>query len=167
MIDILERLRQLNVADVMQRQVVSVSPYQTMVEAAAVLSGRYISGAPVVDEWGHCVGVLTAQDYVRRIAATAERSPPHHTPFGSRTDLLEERLGLPMAERERDCVAHYMSTAVQPISQTASLLRATQMMCAMHVHRLPVLDEEGAPVGIVTSLDIVAALVNAAQEVTP
>jgi CBS domain-containing protein len=57
-----------------------------------------------------------------------------------------------------------MSPAVQEIAPDASLLSAARVMCAMHIHRLPVLGAGGAPVGILTSLDIVSALANAMEE---
>ena len=62
----LNRLVSLRVADVMSRQVVPVYTHQTMAEAAAVFIEHGISGAPVLDEQGHCVGILSAADFVRR-----------------------------------------------------------------------------------------------------
>jgi CBS domain-containing protein len=50
---------------------------------------------------------------------------------------------------------------VQP-EQT--LLTAARLMCEKHVHRLPVLNLDGKPVGLITSMDVVAALVNAIDE---
>ena len=37
-------------------------------------------------------------------------------------------------------------------------------MCAEHIHHLPVLEDE-RPIGIVSTTDIVAALINAVDEV--
>jgi CBS-domain-containing membrane protein len=37
-------------------------------------------------------------------------------------------------------------------------------MCDEHIHRLPVLDGSGRITGVITSLDIVAAMANAADE---
>jgi magnesium transporter len=63
-----------------------------------------------------------------------------------------------------DMVSRFMSSGVQTIAAEAGLLEAARIMCATHVHRLPVMDEQHRPCGVVTSLDIVAALVNTVEE---
>ena len=60
-------------------------------------------------------------------------------------------------------VAH-MSRALQTLDAHTPIAEAARIMCAEHIHRLPVLDEHGHPVGMVTSLDIAAALVQAVDE---
>jgi CBS domain-containing protein len=57
-----------------------------------------------------------------------------------------------------------MAPAVQGIAAHTSLVEAGRIMCAQHIHRLPVLDDQGRPQGMVTSLDIVAAVVKAVEE---
>ena len=52
-------------------------------------------------------------------------------------------------------VSHAMRKGVMPV-----------FMCAAHVHRLPVVDDSEAPIGTLTSRDVVAALVNAMEEAT-
>ncbi len=61
----IERLLSLKVSDVMTPSVVTVSSHETMSEAAALMVEHHVSGMPVVDEAGHCVGVLSATDFVR------------------------------------------------------------------------------------------------------
>jgi predicted transcriptional regulator len=39
-------------------------------------------------------------------------------------------------------------------------------MCAEHIHRLLVLDQQERPVGVVSTMDVVAALLNAVEEST-
>jgi len=64
---------------------------------------------------------------------------------------------------DRDTVNCYMASAVQSIAADASLLKAGRMMCTAHLHRVPVLDGERV-VGIVSTMDIVAAMLNAVDE---
>ncbi len=63
-----------------------------------------------------------------------------------------------------DLVSLHMTAAVQTVHRDASLVEAGRIMCAEHVHRLPVVEESGQVVGLVSSLDIVAALVKAIEE---
>jgi len=82
------------------------------------------------------VGILSANDFVHR-----EANPT-----------------------DEDRVSCFMSSGVQSVEPEATLIKAAEMMCALHVHRLPVLDRHEKPVGLITSMDIVAALVNVVSE---
>src|SRR5688572_1984458 len=50
--------------DVMSREVVTIPRRMPMRDAAGILRRARISGAPVVDEQGRCVGVLSASDFL-------------------------------------------------------------------------------------------------------
>jgi predicted transcriptional regulator len=63
-----------------------------------------------------------------------------------------------------DLVQYHMSSAVQTIEHNCSLLDAGRNMCGQHIHRLIALDERSAPVGILSSLDIVATVISAVEE---
>jgi hypothetical protein len=63
---IIDRLSALRVADVMARNVVTVNESQSMGEVAQVLQDNEVSSAAVVNDRGHCVGVITATDFVKR-----------------------------------------------------------------------------------------------------
>ncbi len=138
-----DRLLTLKVKDVMTRDVVCVAKDQTLADAARLFVDKGISGAPVVDDGGYCVGVLSAIDYVRR----------EHVLQGKWDEVAEG-----------DRVRNEMSAGVRSITPEQTLLNAARVMCEKHVHRLPVLDAEGKPVGLITSMDVVAALVNAIEE---
>jgi CBS domain-containing protein len=56
---------ELTATDLMARNVVVLPQDTTVREAARVLRQEYISGAPVVDKHGRCVGVLSATDFLR------------------------------------------------------------------------------------------------------
>ena len=141
----IERLLSLRVTDVMSRNIVSISSYDTMNHAAHKLQEHSISGAPVVDEGGEFAGVLTAVDFMKKQDSTSEGI---------------QEIGC----RDGSLVCQYMTTDVQSITAQQPLLIAARLMCHKHIHRLPVLDERGGIAGIVTALDIVAAVVNAIDQ---
>jgi predicted transcriptional regulator len=62
---------------------------------------------------------------------------------------------------DNGCVRAHMSPKVQTIREHRSIVDAGHIMCEEHIHRLIVVDRQSRPVGIVTSLDLVSALVNA------
>lgn len=151
----IERLMALRVSDVMQRDVVRVPARSTMAEAAGMLLQHEISGAPVVDELDRCVGVLSAIDFVKRECELAGCSPHLLKPCQHESDV-----GL----FDKEGVEKYMTPTVQSIAIDAPLIQAAGIMNSAHLHRLPVLDSRGRPVGMITSLDIVAALSQAIEE---
>lgn len=158
----IERLLCLRVSDVMTRDVVSVSAGRAMPVAAATFVDSRISGAPVLNEAGRCVGVLSATDFVRRAVWTEEEARPK--------GVMECCLSaIPETDGDRrrpatDLVASYMSPAVHSVNVNRPLMEAARLMCQHHVHRLMVLDGEGRPAGVLTSLDLVAALIAAIEE---
>src|SRR4051812_41015010 len=49
-------------ADLMQRDIVTVSPDSTLREALALMTQNHVAGLPVMDGNGRCVGLITASD---------------------------------------------------------------------------------------------------------
>ena len=155
----IERLLTLRVSDVMQRNVIQLPAYSMMGEAAETLLQHEISGAPVVDDQGRCVGILSALDFVRRErdlaqGRAAERRQGHSGP--------KPMLNLGLFDDER--IETNMTRNVHSVRIDATLMQAAHIMCAAHVHRVPVLDASERPIGMISSLDIVAAMVHAIEE---
>lgn len=147
--------QQRRVGDVMTTEVVPVSVNQTMAEAARLMADRSLTAAPIVDEYGHCVGMLAGSDFMRK--QTVGDDEP--TLAGKQHELVQEpgSEAFHIAEAQTDLVGSYMAPGVQCVEPTATLAEAARIMCAQRVHQLPVLDAHSHPVGIVTSLDILAA----------
>ena len=66
----------MNVADIMTRRVISISPDATVQAAAKLMLERGISGLAVVDEKGVLAGVVTEGDLLRRDELGTERHRP-------------------------------------------------------------------------------------------
>ncbi len=161
-----ERLRSLQVADVMQTQVVTLHAYQTMTEAAQVLLEHNITGAPVVDEQGRVVGILSAVDFVRSKAQENLACSTQLSPLEFRTVHDEQTSTWCLEPVESDRVQAHMSQPVHTIAPHAPLAEAARIMCTQHIHRLVVIDRHGFPIGVLTSLDLTAALMQAVEEAT-
>ncbi|HQU41164.1 MAG TPA: CBS domain-containing protein [Pirellulales bacterium] len=149
----IERLLTLRVSDVMSRNVVSVAANKSMAEAATVLTQQFISGAPVVGNHNQCVGILSAIDFVRSIANASGASANPAAANGHACQIPAT-----------DLVASHMSALVQTVAIDQPLTAAARLMCQNHIHRLIALDDQGRPAGVLTSLDIVAALISALEE---
>jgi len=143
----------LTAADVMSSSVISVSQDMSLHEAAKLLDREQISGAPVVDDRGRCVGVLSATDFVHWVEHEHDApvaSPGEH--FCADWEVVDPEL-LPDDE-----VRRYMSTDLVTVDPQLPIARVARRMIDSHVHRLVVLDERRRPVGLVTSTDLLAAL---------
>lgn len=154
-------VRRILVSDVMNRKVVCISANALMAQAAALIVEHSISGLPVVDDAGLCVGILSTSDFTRR---ELHRDSEGHLPIANVQEILvqDEYSGtFRIEEILEDRVANHMTNAIQTISPQATVLQAARCMCLEQVHRLIVIDEGDRPVGIVSTLDVLAALVAA------
>lgn len=160
----IERLVSLKVADVMSRQVVSVSHNATMAEAARMMCEKEVRGMPVIDEQGRCVGIITTTDFTSRDQNLAESGGM--LVLDDEFAMYDRGSWSPVriAYIAEDRVRQHMTEAIQTVSEASSLLTAARMMCDEHIRRLVVLDESSRPVGVIGSLDVVAAMVNVIEE---
>ena len=81
----------LTAGDVMTRSVVLLPEEMPLREAAHLLRQAQVSGAPVVDEQGRCVGVLSAGDFLRRAEQEGrgtEKAPVPACPYQVKARLL-------------------------------------------------------------------------------
>jgi len=160
----IERLLSLRVSDVMNTPVTTISELASMAEAARTLAEREITGAPVVDASGRCVGMLSATDFAMREHRLALGD--EELSFGWEHAIEQEASDQPYQVEAiaEDRVSEHMSPAVQTINQTASLINAARIMCREHIHRLVIIDQDERPVGVVSSLDLVAAMIAVVEE---
>jgi len=160
----LERLQSLLIADVMSKAIVQVSSSQTMSEAAEVFMKNNVSAAPVVNEQGRCVGILSSTDFMKRECKCQSEDSSLLTMDNHR--LVQETIDEPLkiVSSAGNLARSYMTTAIQSVPSGTLLLSAARIMLAEHIHHLLVIDEQERPVGIVSTMDVVAALVNAVEE---
>ena len=67
-----KHLTALKAGDLMSREVVTIRQGMSMWEAADLLIKNQVSGAPIVDGNGKCVGVLSAADFMRAAREDAD-----------------------------------------------------------------------------------------------
>lgn len=158
--DTLKQLLVVRVADLMTSEVVTVSANSTMAEAAAILSKNKISGAPVVNEFEQCVGIISTADFVGGSESTDE-SNTLPTPAGEFLLARSDRAGVfHIAHVAEDLVKQHMSSATQTIDAEQTLIDAARYLRGEHIHHLVVIDEHAHPQGILTALDIVSEVVD-------
>ena len=84
-------LHALTAGDLMSRNVIPLPAEMSLRDAARLLRMAQVSGAPVVDEQGRCVGVLSAADFLRwaeKEGCGAEQVPLPACPYQVKGRLL-------------------------------------------------------------------------------
>jgi CBS domain-containing protein len=139
-------MRTWQVDDVMTRDVATVgeeTPYRRIVD---VLVRHGVSGVPVVDSFHRVLGVVSEADLL------------HKVEWAGRPDerrLFEGRRRRTAREKSAALVARDLMTApAVTIHARATLPAAARLMDREAVKRLPVLDDLGRLVGIVTRGDL-------------
>jgi CBS domain-containing protein len=122
----------LTAADLMNQEVVTIPQDMTLRAAARLLAREQISGVPVVNAQGQCVGILSASDFLALWAAE-----------GAAAD----------EEVHRHMTAD--PVLVEPSTPITTLAR---MMIDAHIHRVVVVDGQRKPIGVVSSTDVLAAV---------
>lgn len=146
----------LTAADLMSRTIVMIPEAMSMQGAAHLLSQNNVSGGPVVDHEGRCMGVISATDFLlvadrgtRPGANCFCRQPEGMT---SPWQIVDEG-GVP-----DDAVRYYMTRDPVMVSPSANIGELAEMMLNAHIHRIVVVDPERHPLGVVSSTDILAAV---------
>ena len=129
----------LRVGNLMTLDPITIGSEELALEAERLIKSYRISGLPVVDN-GVVVGVL------------------------SQTDLLVARSSeLISGNWPRLRVRHLMTRPAMTVSATSSVVSAAREMIDRHVHRLVVIDDAGAAIGVLTPLDLLRALLDEAD----
>ncbi len=149
----------MNVADIMTRQVISVTPQTTIAEAAQLLLDNRISGLPVVDPGGAVVGIVTEGDLLRRVETGTQRRHSHWLEFL----IAPGRLAREYTDANARNVGEVMSAEVVSVTPGDALPEVIRLMEHHHVKRLPVI-EAGRLVGIVSRANLVRALLHSLAE---
>lgn len=147
--------------DVMETGVVTIDPEASLLDAYRLFVEEEISGAPVVDEDGRVLGVVSAHDLLRateeeRDTVVAESryfrdleefSGPD---WGSAVEDFQDRL----AQRT---VRDVMTPSAIMVAPDATIAEVASTLRKHRVHRVLVTDEDRV-VGLISSFDLVALL---------
>ena len=149
----------MNASDVMTREILSVGPDTTVVEAVRTMLDNRISGLPVIDAAGRLVGILTEGDLLRRGEMGTERQ---------RSRWLEilmgpGRLAGEYVRTHGRKIGEVMTRDVVSVTLDTPLKEVVELMERHRIKRVPVLDGE-VLVGILSRADLLRALLGALEE---
>lgn len=123
----------LHASDVMIKDVITISEKTPLKEVTKMFSERRITGAPVVNEAGELVGVLSETDIIRKTSSIGAWSP--------------------------NMAGQIMTKPAVTVAPDETLQRVCELMSNRHIHRVVV--AEGAQIkGIITTMDILRTIAN-------
>ena len=129
--------------DVMTKVVVSVGPDDTVVEALGMMADYHITVLPVVDNKNRCVGILSTTDLV----------DPARWRNGETIDSDNSSI------RDKK-VCELMTADVESVKRESPIVNVAGTMLRQRIHHLPVVDENQQLLGILSTMDLLAAFSN-------
>jgi CBS domain-containing protein/anti-sigma regulatory factor (Ser/Thr protein kinase) len=120
---------ELKIEEVMQRNVITVTPRTSMQEFKDLLRLKRISGAPVL-EGGRLVGIISLEDLIK--------------------SLEQGEIDVPVGSR--------MTRQPETLYADESVVQAVNRMARLGFGRFPIVDRSGKLVGILTRGDIIRGL---------
>jgi CBS domain-containing protein len=142
------------ISDLMNSDVVCARPGMTVAEVRDLLATRGIGGAPVVDDSGKILGVVSQSDLVRQTSQRTTVGESGH--FFTNVSEYRELANLPRDLSDAP-VETVMSKEAYTVPQDSSAAAGAKMMRERKIHRLLVTDG-GLLVGVVTALDLLRAV---------
>jgi CBS domain-containing protein len=142
----------------MTRNVISIDPDATVLQAARLMLQHRVSGLPVIDSKCNLVGVLSEGDFLRRQETRTERK---------RSRWLEFLMGPGSVASEYthshgNKVSEVMTTALQTVDENAGLEDIVELMERHRIKRVPVMCGNEV-VGIITRSNLMRAMVSMAR----
>src|SRR5680860_620292 len=138
----------MKIKNIISSKVITINQNATYKEAAFILYQNKISGAPVVDDGGNLVGMLSEKDLFKCLypyEKSYSAHPDQYLDFENRENKTNEI--------ENHKVNTFMTKEVITISGDTPVLKAGGLMLAKGIHRLPVM-EDNKLIGIVSRDDI-------------
>jgi len=148
------------VSDYMAKNVVALKATSSLNEAAEQLVKKKIRGAPVVDETGKLVGVLSQFDFLYK--AAGRKSPGQS--YGARS----ERYAPNQARRDKigaQTVGDAMSKNPLTVTPDTIMQDAAALLLEKKIGRLIVVDDEQQLVGLLSCTDVMELVLSGDLEI--
>ena len=152
----------MKAVDVMSREIISVAPDASVLEAVRLMLQHKVSGLPVIDGSGRLQGVVTEGDFLRRVETGTERKRSRFVEFL----LGPGRLAEDYVHASGRKVDEVMTPEPRTVGEDEPLEKVVHLMERYRVKRLPVV-RGGKVVGIVTRQNLMRALASLALAAQP
>jgi CBS domain-containing protein len=155
----------VKVKDTMEKLVIKFHVDDKITDIAQILRENKISGAPIVDKDNKVIGIVSEGDIMRLLEVHSPRinlilpSPLDWIELPIRMKYEFDEIAEDMNRAASVHISEIMTKKVITTKEDDDISDAAQLMDTHSVNRLPVVDDEGKLIGIVTRGDIISALV--------
>ena len=144
--------------DIMSKDVLTVKPETTVIELAQLLTSHNINGAPVIDDDGRIIGVVTENDLV------FQKKKVHIPTVISILDSFiylesQEKMKEEMEKISAVTVERIYSKDVKTVSPDTSIEEIATIMAEKYIHTIPVMENDTI-VGVIGRKDIIKTLIS-------
>lgn len=146
----------LKAQDIMSQDVVTVNTNTSIRDLAALLLDRKISGAPVTDDSGKVIGVVTESDLIfqnKKIHLPTAVAILDAFLFLERPEKMEKELKKIAGSKVGDICSHDLIS----VTPETSLEELATLMAEKKIHTLPVI-AAGKLVGVIGKSDIIRTI---------
>ncbi len=143
-------------SDIMTKDVICVKPETKIIELDKVFIKQKINGAPVVDENGSLVGVVSKSDIVNydfKKGMHAGSISDYYRSTGIESQMTEDPIEIDASSMGDTEVKDIMISNVITGNPDDSIHDLAKMMCEKKIHRLVIVEGKKV-VGIIGTLDI-------------
>jgi CBS-domain-containing membrane protein len=153
-------------ADLMVANPISLRADANVREALVLLTDKGYSAAPVIDDAGRPVGVLSRADLLVHDRERSEHLP-HTATYYYEQELKSRRgkegrgkevSGFEVENVDPTTVRDVMTPAVFSVAPDTPAAKVVSEMIGLHVHRLFVVDGAGVLVGVISTMDVLRHL---------
>ena len=173
----------LTAKEIMNSKVLTVRDDTSVIDVARFFHEKGIIGAPVVDDVGKMVGIVSQADLIKltNLAVRAEEDEEKDAakydgtkrlkptllqralvlfliPLWRSQDARLERDEDESSELESRTAADIMTKNVVTVAEGEPIRRVVELMTTKGINRIPVVDGQGGLVGMITRADVVDAL---------
>jgi CBS domain-containing protein len=148
----------MQIGELMTRDPIAVGPETPLKAVAAILVEHGISGVPVIGERLEVLGVVSEADIVAKAVGPDPRD----------RRLIAWLLGGRHVDRQKieaRTAAEAMESPAITVGAGETVAEAARLMTELGIKRLPVVDDDGTLIGIVTRTDLVRAFTRDDEEI--
>ena len=157
--NIMDQSRSIGIQDIMSREIISVSPETSLIEAASVIAAHNFDGVPGVDAAGKLAGILTEYDLVSK--GSLVHLPTLQLVLKNLTAFKKDRSQFQkeISEVTNLKVKDVMNTEPLTLPDDATFEDAETAFREHHrVNPIPVIDAGQRVVGVVSRFDLLKPL---------
>jgi CBS-domain-containing membrane protein len=140
--------------DIMNTQVHTIEPDQSIREAAQMLIDTRVRNLPVVDKAGTLRGMVTRADLLQAIRTSPLMSPQ----ASSATQPLSRTRPLPGLPVQQQSVTMYLNADMTTVEENTPFADAIDVLITSPLKRVIVVDQEGHVKGVISDVDVLTRM---------